>query len=61
MVKEICDEEGIEGLKDRTKDGRPSELPEQIIYHIKKELKERTQRKNQRMDHKTGGRVNRRE
>ena len=34
------DKEGIEGLKDRTKSGRPSELSEEIEYQIKKELKE---------------------
>jgi transposase len=34
------DEEGIEGLQDRTKSGRPSELTEEIEYQIKKELKE---------------------
>jgi putative transposase len=32
------DEEGIEGLKDRTKNGRPSELSEEVRYQIKKEL-----------------------
>ncbi len=30
----------IEGLKDRTKSGRPSELSEEVSYQIKKELKE---------------------
>ncbi len=30
--------EGIEGLKDRTKSGRPTEIPEEIVYQIKKEL-----------------------
>ncbi len=30
--------EGIEGLKDRTKSGRPSELSEEISFSIKKEL-----------------------
>jgi transposase len=34
------DEEWIEGLQDRTKSGRPSELTEEIEYQIKKELKE---------------------
>jgi transposase len=34
------DEEGIEGLQDRTKSGRPSELTEEREYPIKKELKE---------------------
>jgi putative transposase len=34
------DEEGIEGLKDRTKSGRPIGMSEEIIYQIKKELKE---------------------
>ena len=32
--------EGIDGLKDRTKSGRPSEISEDIGYQIKKELKE---------------------
>ncbi len=30
--------EGIEGLKDGTKSGRPPELLEEIVYQIKKEL-----------------------
>jgi transposase len=34
------DEEGKEGLRNRTKSGRPSELTEEIEYQIKKELKE---------------------
>ena len=37
------DKEGIEGLKDRTKSGRPPELSEEISYQIKKELKESNQ------------------
>jgi putative transposase len=32
------DEEGIEGLKDRTKSGRPPELSEEVRYQIEKEL-----------------------
>ena len=32
------DKEGIEGLKDRTKSGRPTEIPEEIVYQIKKEI-----------------------
>ena len=32
------DKEGIDGLKDRTKSGRPTEIPEDIEYQIKKEL-----------------------
>ena len=35
--------EGIEGLKNRTKSGRPSELSKEIKYQIKKELKESNQ------------------
>ncbi len=35
------DKEGIEGLKDRTKSGRPPELSKEISYQIKEELKER--------------------
>jgi hypothetical protein len=31
-------EEGIEGLKNRSKSGRPSDIPEQTIYEIKNEL-----------------------
>jgi transposase len=31
-------EEGIEGLKDRTKSGRPPDIPEEIVYQIKNEL-----------------------
>jgi hypothetical protein len=34
------EEEGIEGLQDRTKSGRPFELTEEIEYQTKKELKE---------------------
>ena len=37
------DEEGIEGLQDRTKSGRPPELTEEVSYQIKKELKESNQ------------------
>ena len=31
-------EEGIEGLKDRTKSGRPPNIPEEIAYKIKSQL-----------------------
>jgi len=31
-------EEGIEGLKDRSKSGRPPDIPEQIVYQIQNEL-----------------------
>ncbi len=34
------DKEGIEGLKTRPKSGRPSEISEEVVYQIKKELKE---------------------
>ena len=34
------DKDGIDGLKDRTKSGRPPELSEETSYQIKKELKE---------------------
>jgi putative transposase len=34
------DKEGLEGLKDRAKAGRPSDLSEEISHQIKKELKE---------------------
>jgi transposase len=38
------DDEGIEGLQDRTKSGRPPELTkEEVSYQIKKELKESNQ------------------
>jgi putative transposase len=31
-------EEGLEGLKNRPKSGRPLDIPEETIYEIKKEL-----------------------
>ena len=31
-------EEGIEGLKDRSKSGRPPDIPEEIVYEIKSQL-----------------------
>ena len=31
-------EEGIEGLKNRTKSGRPPEIPQEIVYKIKSKL-----------------------
>ena len=31
-------EEGIEGLKNRSKSGRPPDIPEQIVYQIQNEL-----------------------
>jgi putative transposase len=37
------DKKGLEGLKDRTKSGRPTEIPEEISYQIKKELQESKQ------------------
>jgi putative transposase len=37
------DKEGMQGLKDRTKAGRPPELSQEISYQIKKELKESSQ------------------
>ncbi len=37
------DKEGIDGLKDRTKSGRPPELSEETSYQIKQELKESSQ------------------
>ena len=37
------DKEGIEGLKTRQKSGRPSEISEEVVYQIKKELKESNQ------------------
>src|SRR6478736_10575689 len=37
------DKEGLEGLRNRTKSGRPSEISEGISYQIKKELKESKQ------------------
>jgi putative transposase len=37
------DKEGLEGLRNRTKSGRPPELTEEICYQIKKELKESKQ------------------
>jgi putative transposase len=35
--------EGIEGLKTRQKSGRPPEISEEVVYQIKKELKENSQ------------------
>ena len=32
------DKEGMEGLKNKTKSGRSTEIPEDIVYQIKKEL-----------------------
>jgi putative transposase len=37
------DKEEIEGLKTRQKSGRPSEISEEVVYQIKKELKESNQ------------------
>ena len=37
------DKEGLEGLKDKTKSGRPSELSDETSYQIKTELKESNQ------------------
>ena len=37
------DKEGIEGLKDQTKSGRPSELSKETSYQIKQELKQSNQ------------------
>ena len=34
-------EEGIEGLKDRTKSGRPPDISSEVVYEIKKELSSR--------------------
>ena len=34
------DRDGIDGLKDKPKSGRPPELSKEISYQIKKELKE---------------------
>ena len=38
LVKEIQREEGIEGLKDRPKSGRPPDIPKETVYEIKNEL-----------------------
>lgn len=37
-LKRYHKEEGLKSLKDRTESGRPSEIPEDIIYQINKEL-----------------------
>ncbi len=37
------DKEGIEGLKTRQKSGRPPMISEEVVYQIKKELKESNQ------------------
>ena len=42
--------EGIEGLKDRTKSGRPPKLSKETSYQIK----QRTKTKQSGLDHKTG-------
>ena len=34
-------EEGIDGLKDRTKSGRPPDIPREVVYEIKNELSSR--------------------
>jgi hypothetical protein len=47
-------EEGIGGLKDRTKCGRSPELSEEVSFTIKK----RTIQLQRRLDNKTGRRVN---
>ncbi|HEX2406799.1 MAG TPA: winged helix-turn-helix domain-containing protein [Nitrososphaeraceae archaeon] len=41
LVKEVQREEGIEGLKDRTKSGRPPDIPREVVYEIKNELASR--------------------
>ncbi len=51
------DKEGFEGLRDRTKSGRPPEISKETSCQIKQELK----RKQPGLDHKTDGRVNRKE
>jgi transposase len=38
LVKEIQREEGIGGLRDRPKSGRPPDIPEEIAYKIKSQL-----------------------
>jgi transposase len=48
-------EEGIEGLKNRTKSGRPPDIPEETVYEIKNEL---ASSKQGRVDYKTGRRSN---
>ncbi len=48
-------EEGIEGLKDRTRSGRPPDISSEVIYEIKNEL---ASRKEGWMDYKTGRRSN---
>ena len=52
------DDEGIEGLQDRTKSGRPPELTEEEVSY---QIKQRIKRKQPRVDYETGGRVNRKE
>ena len=36
-------EEGIEGLKTRTKSGRPPDIPREVVYEIQNELSSRKQ------------------
>ena len=38
LVKEIWRRRYIEGLKDRTKSGRPPDISSEVIYEIKNEL-----------------------
>jgi transposase len=52
------DKEGIKGLQDRTKSGRPPELSEETSCQIKKELKESNQKGGPQQ---TSGRGNRKE
>ena len=47
-------QEGIDGLKNRPKSGRPPDIPEEKVYEIKNELSSR----QTRMDYKTGRRFN---
>jgi putative transposase len=37
-------EEGLEGLKDRPKSGRPPDIPDETVYEIKNELASNRQR-----------------
>jgi hypothetical protein len=42
LVKEIHREEGIEGLKNRTKSGRPPDISEETVYEIKRIIIQQT-------------------
>ena len=50
-------EEGLEGLRDRPKSGRPPDIPEEKIHEIKNELTSSSSKQGW-LDYKTGRRSN---